>query len=174
MKIIPDETIIRRIYLIRGEKVMLDSDLADLYEVETNYLKRQVRRNIDRFPADFMFELSKKEYQSLRSQFGTLKRGSHSKYLPFAFSEQGVSMLSGVINSPKAINMHIAIMRAFVEMRKLVHSNKKIGEQIKEIFDRVGEHDVQLAAIYDAIENLLDRKTEEKNWEERERIGFKK
>lgn len=153
---------------------MLDSDLADLYEVETNYLKRQVRRNIDRFPADFMFELSKKEYQSLRSQFGTLKRGSHSKYLPFAFSEQGVSMLSGVINSPKAINMHIAIMRAFVEMRKLVHSNKKIGEQIKEIFDRVGEHDVQLAAIYDAIENLLDRKTEEKNWEERERIGFKK
>jgi len=174
VKIIPDETIIRRIYLIRGEKVMLDSDLADLYEVETNYLKRQVRRNIDRFPADFMFELSKKEYQSLRSQFGTLKRGSHSKYLPFAFSEQGVSMLSGVINSPKAINMHIAIMRAFVEMRKLVHSNKKIGEQIKEIFDRVGEHDVQLAAIYDAIENLLDRKTEEKNWEERERIGFKK
>ena len=173
VKIIPDETIIRKIYMLRGQKILLDMDLAELYEVETNYLKRQVRRNIERFPEDFMFEINSKEYNSLRSQFGTLKRGSHAKYLPFAFTEQGVAMLSGVINSTKAIEMNIAIMRAFVETRKLLHSNKKIAKQIKMLFDRIGEHDVQLSAIYDAIENLLDKKVEEKKWEERERIGFK-
>jgi ORF6N domain len=178
VKIIPDETIIRKIYLLRGEKVLLDMDLAVLYEIDNKQLKRQVRRNIERFPEDFMFELNPKEYNSLRSQFGSLNRGAHSKYMPFAFTEQGVAMLSGVINSPKAIEMNIAIMRAFVETRKLLHSNKKIAEEIKMIFDRLGEHDVQLSAIYDALENLMDEKTEEKvkkiGWEERERIGFKK
>jgi phage regulator Rha-like protein len=174
IKIIPDETVIRKIYIVRGEKVILDNDLAELYEVETNYLKRQVRRNIERFPADFMFELTTKEYQALRSQSGSLKRGSHSKYLPFAFTQQGVAMLSGVIHSAKAINMNIAIMRAFTELRKLRQGDKKLAEQIRILFDRLGEHDAQLSAIYDAIENLLDDKTEKKNWEERERIGFKK
>jgi len=174
VKIIPDETIISKIYFLRGEKVLLDRDLAELYEVETGYLKRQVNRNIDRFPQDFMFELTLEEYKSLRSQIGILNRGAHAKYLPFAFTEQGIAMLSGVINSPKAIEMNIAIMRAFVETRKLLHSNKKIAEQIQQLFDRVGEHDTQLAAIYDAIENLLDEKAAQKKWEERERIGFKK
>ena len=178
VKIIPDETVIRKIYLLRGQKVLLDMDLAILYEVETGYLKRQVKRNIERFPEDFMFELTPKEYNSLRSQIGILNRGSHSKYMPFAFTEQGVAMLSGVINSPKAIEMNIAIMRAFVETRKLLHSNKKIAEQIKMLFDRIGEHDVQLGAIYDALENLMDEKVEakvkNKTWEQRERIGFKK
>ena len=178
VKIIPDETIIRKIYVIRGVKVILDSDLGQIYEVETNYLKRQVRRNIDRFPEDFMFELTAKEYESLRSQFGTLKRGVHAKYLPFAFTEQGVAMLSGVINSAKAIEMNIAIMRTFVEIRKYGIGNKKVAEQIKTLFERIGEHDVQLGAIYDAMENLMDEKVDEKikekNWEERERIGFKK
>lgn len=178
VKILPDNTIIRKIYLFRGQNVLLDMDLALLYEVETGYLKRQVKRNIERFPSDFMFELIPEEYNSLRSQIGILKRGAHSKYMPFAFTEQGVAMLSGVINSPKAIEMNIAIMRAFVETRKLLHSNKEIAEQIKMLFDRIGEHDVQLGAIYNAIENLMDEKTEEKvkkiDWEERERIGFKK
>lgn len=174
VKIIPDETITRKIYLLRDQKVMLDSDLADLYEVETGYLKRQVRRGITRFPEDFMFELTSAEYQSLRSQNGILNRGKHSKYLPFAFTEQGVGMLSGVVNSPKAVEMHIAIVRAFVEMRKLVHSNQKIAEQVKEIFEKIGDHDVQLAAIYDAIENLLDEKTEKNSWDDRQLIGFKK
>ena len=177
IKIIPDETIIRKIYTIRGQKVMLDADLAILYEIETKRLKEAVRRNIERFPEDFMFELNVKEYNSLRTQIATSNRGG-SRYLPFAFTEQGVAMLSGVINSPKAIDMNIAIMRAFVETRKLVHSNKKIAEQIKMLFDRIGEHDVQLSAIYDALENLMDEKGEEKvtktGWEERERIGFKK
>ncbi len=178
IKIIPDETIIRKIYLLRGQKVLLDADLAVLYEIETKQLKRQVRRNIERFPEDFMFELNPNEYNSLRSQFGTLNRGTHSKYLPFAFTEQGVAMLSGVINSPKAIEMNIAIMRAFVETRKLIHSNKEIAEQIKLLFEKISEHDVQLGAIYDAIESLMDEKSEEEakkiDWAERERIGFKK
>ena len=177
VKIIPDETIIRKIYLLRGQKVLLDMDLAVLYGVETGYLKRQVKRNIERFPEDFMFELNAKEIQNLRSQIGISSWGG-SRYAPYAFTEQGVAMLSGVINSPKAIEMNIAIMRAFVETRKLLHSNKKIAEQIQQLFDRIGEHDVQLSAIYEALENMMDEKAEEKvkkiNWEERERIGFKK
>ena len=177
VKIIPDETIIRKIFLLRGEKVMLDRDLAELYGVDTKVLKQAVKRNAKRFPKDFMFTLTQKEFQNLRSQFVTSSWGG-IRYLPSAFTEQGVAMLSGVINSPKAIEMNIAIMRAFVETRKLLHSNKKIAEQIKMLFDRIGEHDVQLGAIYDAIENLMDEKTEAKvkkiNWEERERIGFKK
>jgi hypothetical protein len=177
VKIIPDETIIRKIYQLRGEKVMLDRDLAELYGVDTKVLKQAVKRNAKRFPKDFMFTLTQKEFQNLRSQFVTSSWGG-IRYLPSAFTEQGVAMLSGVINSPKAIEMNIAIMRAFVETRKLLHGNKKIAEQIKALFDRIGEHDVQLAAIYDALENLMDEMTEEKvkkkNWEERERIGFKK
>ena len=177
VKIIPDETIIRKIYLLRGEKVILDRDLAELYGVDTKVLKQAVKRNAKRFPKDFMFTLTQKEFQNLRSQFVTSSWGG-IRYLPSAFTEQGVAMLSGVINSPKAIEMNIAIMRAFVETRKLLHSNKKIAEQIKLLFDRIGEHDVQLGAIYDALENLMDEKTEEKvkkiGWQERERIGFKK
>ncbi len=179
VKIIPDETIIRKIYLFRGQKVMLDRDLADMYGIETKVLKQAVKRNIERFPEDFMFEITKKEFADWRSQFVTSNSDKMGlRYQPFCFTEQGVAMLSGVINSPKAIDMNIAIMRAFVETRKLLHSNKKIAEQIQKIFDRIGEHDVQLGAIYDALENLMDEKTEEKvkktGWEERERIGFKK
>lgn len=175
IKLIPEETIIRKIYVIRDQKVMLDFDLAELYNVETNYLKRQVRRNLERFPDDFMFELSLQEFQNLRSQFGTSSWGG-SRYSPMAFTEQGVAMLSGVVNSDKAIAMNIAIMRAFVEMRKLAISDKKIAEQIKLLFDRIGEHDVQLNSIYEAIENLLDDKTDkelkQQAWKGRKRIGF--
>ena len=181
VKIIPDEIIIRKIYLLRGQKVLLDKDLAELYGVETRILNQAVKRNADRFPPDFMFQLTREEYNSLRSQFVILenyKKGKYSKFNPFAFTEQGVAMLSGVINSSKAIEMNIAIMRAFVETRKLLHSNKKIAEEIKLLFDRIGEHDVQLGAIYDALENLMDENTEEKakkiDWAARERIGFKK
>src|SRR5258708_16750220 len=104
---IPDEFILNQIYYVRGHKAMLDTDLAALYEVETKQLKRQVRRNAERFPEDFMFELTLKEYQSLRSQFGTLKRGEHAKYIPMAFTEQGVAMLSSVLNSKRAIKVNI-------------------------------------------------------------------
>jgi len=105
--LIPIELIASKIYFIRNMKVMLDRDLAELYEVETKALKQAVRRNIDRFPADFMFELTKDEYQSLRSQIVTLKRGQHSKYAPFAFTEHGVLMLSSVLNSERAIQVNI-------------------------------------------------------------------
>ena len=177
--IIPDETIIRKIYVFRGKKVMLDRDLAELYGVETRVLNQAVKRNIARFPNDFMFQLNDKEFVNWISQFvisNSQKMGIRKK--PFVFTEQGVAMLSGIVNSPKAIDMNIAIMRAFVEMRKQGVGNKKMAEQIKTLFERIGEHDVQLGAIYDAMENLMDEKVDEKikekNWEERERIGFKK
>jgi len=170
----PDETIIRKIYVIRSQKVMLDFDLAALYEVETKQLKRQVKRNIERFPDDFMFELNKDEFANLRSQIGTSNQQGGTRYSPFAFTEQGVAMLSGVINSPKAIAMNVAIMRAFVEIRKIIIENKKIAEQLFKLQEKLGEHDVQLKGIYDAIENLLDDKTEKQSLSNtRKRIGFR-
>ncbi len=183
------QSIQNRIYDIRGERVMLDSDLAALYETETKSLNLAVKRNIKRFPKDFMFQLTKDEYESLRFQIevletsnslrlqnATLKtgRGQHSKYLPYAFTEQGVAMLSGVLNSDKAISMNIAIMRAFVEIRKILLKQNDLKEQLKEIKEKLGEHDAQLNQIYDAMENLLDEKAAHTKWEQRERIGFKK
>jgi phage regulator Rha-like protein len=160
-----------RIYEIRGERVMLDRDLADLYEIETKALNLAVKRNIKRFPLDFMFQLTKEEWDDLRFQIETLekqqrplrlqnetsKRGG-TRYLPYAFTEQGVAMLSGILNSEKAINMNIAIMRAFVEIRKILLMQPDLKEQLREIKERLGEHDAQLNQIYDALENLLDEK----------------
>ena len=194
------KSISNRIYELRGERVMLDRDLADLYEVETKRLSEAVKRNIKRFPEDFMFQLTKEEYESLRlqiaalekkdplrlqietsnkkdnslrSQIATSKRGG-TRYLPYAFTEQGVAMLSGILKSDKAINMNIAIMRAFVDVRKVLLKQNDLKEQLKEIKERLGEHDVQLNQIYDAMENLLDEKAAQRKWEDRERIGFKK
>lgn len=178
MKII--KSIQNRIYEIRGERVILDQDLADLYEVETKVLNQAVKRNIKRFPTDFMFRLAAGEWQALkesyvflRSQIVTSNRGG-SRYLPYAFTEQGVAMLSGILNSDKAIAMNIAIMRAFVETRKLLLSELNFKEQLKQIKERLGEHDAQLNQLYDAMENLLDEKVAQRKWEDRERIGFKK
>ncbi|HMI80012.1 MAG TPA: ORF6N domain-containing protein [Ferruginibacter sp.] len=170
------QSIQTRIYEIRGQRVMLDRDLAALYETETKALNLAVRRNIKRFPKDFMFQLTKEEADFLRFQIETLEpgRGKYSKYLPYAFTEQGVAMLSGVLNSAKAINMNIAIMRAFVEVRKALLMQTDLKEQLNQIKERLGEHDVQLNQIYDAMENLLDEKAAQRKWEERERIGFKK
>lgn len=181
------QSIQNRIYEIRGERVMLDKDLAFLYEVETKVLNQAVKRNIKRFPADFMFQLTKSEFDSiksqvelvetsnsLRSQFVTLNtRGKHAKYLTYAFTEQGVAMLSGILNSDKAINMNIAIMRAFVEIRKLTLQQIDFAEQLQIIKDKLTTHDIQLSEIYDAMENLLDEKAAQKKWDERPRIGFK-
>jgi len=192
-----------RIYEIRGERVMLDRDLAALYETETKALNLAVKRNLKRFPQDFMFQLTKEEFEglrfqietldnsdhplrlrnepsesdnSLRFQFETLKsgRGQHSKYLPYAFTEQGIAMLSSVLHSDKAINMNIAIMRAFVEIRRIIFRQNDLREQLKEIKEKLGEHDVQLNHIYDAMENLLDEKAAQRKWDDRERIGFKR
>ncbi|HEX7458622.1 MAG TPA: ORF6N domain-containing protein [Ginsengibacter sp.] len=172
-----DEAIIKKIYVVRDQKIMLDFDLAALYETETKYLKRTVRQHINRFPEDFMFELTKKELEVLRCNFSTSNQRGGTRYMPFAFTEQGVAMLSGVINSDKAIEMNIAIMRAFVDIRKFALSHKSIAEQIKILKNKLGEHDVQLNQIYEAIENLLDNKVDkelkQEIWNKRKRIGFK-
>jgi phage regulator Rha-like protein len=121
---VPEEILMSKIYYIRGQKVMLDRDLAELYEAETKQLKRQVNRNTERFPLDFMFELTPEE--SSRCQIGTLNRGENIKYLPYAFTEQGVAMLSGVLNSKRAIAVNIQIMRAFTRLRQLLLDNTEL------------------------------------------------
>lgn len=157
--LIPLEHISSKIYIIRNENVLIDNDLAELYGVETKVLKRAVRRNIERFPKDFMFTLTKKEYDSLRSQFGTLKRGRHSKYLPYAFTEQGVAMLSSVLNSEWAIKVNIAIMRAFVKMREYLQSNKKFARKLKQLEketrEKFAKQQEQITLIFEAIKQLM-------------------
>lgn len=186
MKII--QSIQNRIHEIRGERVMLDRDLAALYETETKALNLAVKRNIKRFPSDFMFQLTREEFEglkfqietsnsqvkSLRLQNETSKGRGGTRYMPYAFTEQGVAMLSGILNSDKAINMNIAIMRAFVEIRRITLRHVDLKKQLQEIKQRLGEHDAQLNSIYDAMENLLDEKAAQRKWEDRERIGFKK
>jgi phage regulator Rha-like protein len=170
-QLIPTERISSKIFLIRNEKVLLDFYLAELYGVETKQLKRAVRRNIYRFPPDFMFSLTKNEYNSLRSQIGTLKRGEHSKYLPYAFTEQGVAMLSTVLNSVRAINVNIAIMRAFVKMRKILESNEHLAKKLKllekETREKFAEHQQQISLIFEAIKELMTEKEKPKR-----RMGF--
>ncbi len=164
-----------RIYEIRGERVMLDRDLAALYETETKALNLAVKRNIKRFPTDFMFQLTKEEVESLRFQIETLEASNSlrfqietsktkkslrsqivtsnnrggTRYLPYAFTEQGVAMLSGVINANKAISMNIEIMRAFIQIKKALIEENNIRAQLKKIKDRLGMHDAQLNQIYD-------------------------
>jgi phage regulator Rha-like protein len=179
------QSIQNRIYEVRGHRVMLDRDLAGLYETETKRITEAVKRNSRRFPADFMFRLTLMEWRTLRSQFATsnaettsgiespsdLKGGT--RYLPYAFTEHGVAMLSGVLNSDKAIQMNLAIIRSFIEMRNLTIANTDWKEQLRELKDRIGEHDAQLNQIYDALENLLDEKAAERKWDDRQRIGFR-
>ena len=172
-----------RIYTIRGERVMLDFDLALLYEVETRVLNQAVKRNIQRFPEDFMFQLTKQEFENLRIEINNLGMSSQNvmtystkrpnSALPYTFTEQGVAMLSGVLRSERAINMNIAIMRAFVDVRKILLKQSNINEQLLEIKERLGEHDVQLNELYDAMDNMLDEKIAQLKWKDRERIGFK-
>jgi hypothetical protein len=161
------EVIQHKIYEIRGHKVMLDFHLAELYNVETRVLKQAVRRNNNRFPTDFMFELSEAEMNSLRSQIVTLKkgRGQHSKYLPFAFTEQGIAMLSSVLNSEKAIEINISIIRAFVTIRQFSLSYSELKSRIEEI-------ESQFPDIYKALNYLVDKDANNKT--ERNKIGYKK
>lgn len=148
-----------RILFLRGEKVLLDADLALLYGVETKVLKQAVRRNIDRFPEDFLFELSTEEWNSLRSQIVTLEkgRGKYSKYPPFAFTEQGVAMLSGILNSPRAVETNIAIMRTFVALRKLMETNKDLAAKIRQLEKK---YDQRFKLVFDAIQKLIKQEKE--------------
>jgi phage regulator Rha-like protein len=139
---------------------MLDRDLAELYDVETSQLKRAVRRNIYRFPEDFLFELTKEEYENLRCQFGTLRWGEHAKYLPFAFTENGVAMLSSVLNSKRAILVNIQIMRAFVRMKNLVADNADLRKAIEHIEKRLDVHDQQIKIAFAALKSILQPDSE--------------
>ena len=178
--LIPVEIIEKKILLIRGEKVMLDADLAELYEVETFNLNKAVKRNIDRFPQDFMFQLTKEEADSLRFQIGILKpgeqagtqsettmlgRGQHRKYLPYVFTEQGVAMLSSVLNSERAVKVNIEIMRAFVSLRQMLASNAELARKLDALEKK---YDAQFKIVFDAIRKLVEVPEKPKR-----RIGFK-
>ena len=168
---IPDELVMNKIYLIRGQKVMLDRDLAVLYNVDTKVLNQAVRRNVKRFPKDFMFRLTKKEWESLRSQFVTLEtgRGKYSKYLPFAFTEQGISMLSSVLSSETAIRVNIQIIRVFTRMREMIMTHKDILLQLEKIEKKLSGHDDDIQLIFKYLKQLLTSPEQPP----RQKIGFK-
>ncbi len=164
---LPDQVVMNKIYMIRGQNVMLDFDLAELYHVETGQLKRQVRRNIDRFPSDFMFELTPDEFKDLRSQFGTSSWGG-IRYMPMAFTEQGVSMLSGVLNSKVAIQVHIQIIRIFTKMKEMLVTNKEILLKVEKMELEVTNNKKDIATIFKALRQLLNPPQQQ-----RKRFGFK-
>ena len=153
-KLIPEEVIERKIFMIRGHKVMLDKDLAGLYGVETKVLIQAVKRNVERFPEDFMFQLSEGEFDNLRSQFVTSSWGG-TRYLPYVFTEQGVAMLSSVLNSAVAIQVNIAIMRAFVKLRQILSMNKELACKLAELEGKIEKHDKDIQAIFEAIRRLM-------------------
>ncbi len=161
------EQLTETIHIIRGERVMLDADLAELYGVETKALLQAVKRNLDRFPEDFMFQLTKHEVAILRSQIVTSRWGGR-RYPPYAFSEHGVAMLSSVLRSPKAIAVNIEIVRAFVRMRKIVFSNEELAQKLDELDRRVSKHDTAIAEIIEAIRQLMVPPSPK----EKRRIGF--
>jgi hypothetical protein len=166
---IPDEIISGKIYLIRGQKVMLDNDLAELYTVETKQLKRQVRRNMERFPEDFMFELTQQEFEILRSQFGTSNWGG-TRYMPMALTEQGVAMLSSVLNSPTAIRVSIQIIRVFTKIREMLTDSLSVKLEIEEIKKKLTNHGKNIELVFNYLDELIDKK---ENTEPRKKIGYK-
>ena len=160
------QIITHKIIEIRGHKVLLDFDLAELYETETRILKQAVRRNANRFPEDFMFELTEKEFKSLRSQIVTSNRGG-LRYMPFAFTEQGVAMLSSVLNNERAIEINIAIMRSFVSLRKFALTYEELTKRVTEI-------EQQFPDIYKALNHLMDSNQQRQMQQERKKIGYTK
>ena len=164
--LIPVEMIEKKILLIRGEKVMLDADLAELYRVETKMLVRAVKRNIDRFPADFMIQLNREEFENLRFQFGTSSRWGGRRYLPYAFTEQGVAMLSSVLSSKRAVQVNIAIMRAFVKLREMLATHKDLARKLNAMEKK---YDSQFKVVFDAIRQLMIPPSPKKR-----KIGFQR
>ena len=167
---IPDEVISHKIFLIRNQKVMLDRDLATLYGVENKYLKRQDRRNKERFPEDFMFELNSKEFEILRSQFGTSSWGG-TRYAPLAFTEQGVAMLSGVINSPIAVRVNIQIIRVFIKIRASISEKLNTKLELDQIKQKISKNSKNLELVFRYLDKLIEK---EKPKGPRKRIGYKK
>lgn len=164
----------KKIYEIRGHKVMLDFDLAELYEVETRILNRAVKRNLKRFPADFMFRLTTVEWKMMSSQIGMTYPSKRPKVaLPYVFTEHGVTMLASVLRSERAISMNIAIVRAFLALRQFAVNYKELSYQIKELQNTVGNHDKHLNELFRALELLLQDKESQEDFSKRKRIGFK-
>ena len=155
---VPDELIMNKIYFIRGNKVMLDRDLAELYGVETKRLKEQVKRNIERFPKHFMFELTLNENEILRSQIATLRHGEHSKYLPYAFTEHGVLMLSNVLKSSRAIGVSIRIIDVFVRLRQMLIDNSELRIAIDEIRKKTDNNTKNIELVFQYFEELVEKK----------------
>jgi len=170
--LIPEESIESKIFLLRGQKVMLSIHLAKLYGVKVKVLMQAIKRNIERFPEDFMFQLTLEEAKSLRSQFVTLnnkgsKRGKHLKFMPYAFTEQGVAMLSSVLHSKKAVQVNIAIMRAFVKLRQILFHHKELAYKLEELERKISGHDEDIQNIFEAIRQLMAPPEKPKR-----RIGF--
>jgi hypothetical protein len=165
--LIPEEVISSKIFIIRCKKVMLDSDLALLYGVQTKRLNEQVKRNGKRFPEDFMFQLTTKEKEEVVANCDHLKFLKFSPHLPLAFTEQGVAMLSGVLNSNRAIKVNIQIIRAFVKLRQLLSTHKELAYKLEELERRIAKHDVEIKDIFEAIRQLMITPEEPKR-----RIGF--
>lgn len=171
---LPDEVIIRKIYFIRGTKVILDRDLAELYQADTKQLKRAVRRNIERFPDDFMFELTKEELRNWRYQFGTSKSERIGlRVSPFAFTEYGLLMLASVLNSNRAIQINIRIVRIFSRMRKMIESHSEILKKLEILEKKDIELDEKVNLIFEYLKQLEQSKQEENDFKQRKRIGFK-
>ncbi|MHB8423292.1 MAG: ORF6N domain-containing protein [Leptospirales bacterium] len=164
---IPIESITSRIFLIRGQKVMLDSDLAELYGVETRVFLQAVRRNQERFPSDFAFQIDEEEWSSLRSQFVTSKGRGGRRYLPFVFTEHGAIMAATVLNSPLAVEMSVFVVRAFVKLREMLSANKKLASKIEELERKLGVHDEAIIGLFEALRQLM-----EPPLEKRKQIGF--
>ena len=167
--LVPVQLIERRIYLVRGHKVMLDFDLADLYEVSTKALNQAVKRNRDRFPSDFMFQLTAAESQSfpIRSQIVTASK-RNIRFQPYAFTEHGIAMLSSVLRSKRAIEVNIAIMRAFIKMREMLESNEQLNRKFATLIKKLSLHDKYFRVVFDELKKLTDHPTPS-----RRRIGFK-
>lgn len=166
MALIPDERIENKILLMRGERVMLDRDLAELYKVPTGRLNEQVKRNIRRFPGDFMFQLTRKEFKILKSQFAISSWGGTRK-LPYVFTEQGVAMLSSVLHSERAVQVNIAIMRVFVKLRQILSTHKTLAHKLEQLERKIEKHDGEIRTIFEAIRQLMAPPEKPKR-----RIGF--
>lgn len=164
---VPFDVIRQSIQVLRGEQVLLDADLARLYRVETSALNRAVKRNSKRFPPEFMFQLTREEFEDLRCQIGTFNLRNR-KYLPYAFTEQGVAMLSSVLTSDRAIQVNIEIMKAFVHMRRILASNRALARRMEELEERLDEHDTEIAVIFDEIRKIIEPDPKPQG-----RIGFK-
>ena len=164
--LIPIEIIENKIFLVRGQKVMFDKDLAYLYNVRTKELNKAVHRNIMRFPPDFVFHLTSREYENLRFHFGTSNRGGR-RYLPYAFTEHGIAMLSSILKSERAVLVNIAIIRAFIKLRQMISRNKDLEHKLNELERKIERHDGDIIAIFNAIRQLMKEETKPKG-----KIGF--